>query len=77
MHPCHINDQEFANALVDSFLEISLRNPVSSTSHQIKVHEPSQGIHNMESLSCSTICYSPSNFPDARPGKCCKNRSSN
>ncbi|XP_065875494.1 toMV susceptible protein tm-1(GCR26)-like [Euphorbia lathyris] len=69
VHPCHINDQEFADALVDSFLEISLKNPVYSTSHQIDIHEPTQDLHNIFDVkprSCQTICYSPSKFPDAR-----------
>ncbi|WCJ24979.1 hypothetical protein M5689_006899 [Euphorbia peplus] len=70
VHQGHINDQEFADALVDSFLEISLKNPVHPTSPKTNISEPSQDLHNISNLkspSCQTICYSPSNFPDARP----------
>ncbi|XP_011025844.1 PREDICTED: uncharacterized protein LOC105126622 [Populus euphratica] len=70
VYPYHINDPEFANALVDTFLEISLGKPKCSTHLQNPVSEPNlelQDVSNLNSSSCETICYSPSNYPDARP----------
>ncbi|KAF2290787.1 hypothetical protein GH714_015458 [Hevea brasiliensis] len=65
----HINDPEFADALVDSFLEISLENPMESSPSQIAIYEPclEHNISTVKSSSCGMICYSPSNYPDARP----------
>jgi hypothetical protein len=71
VYPYHINDPEFADALVDTFLEISLGKPKCSTHLQNPVSEPNlelQDVSNLNSSSCETICYSPSNYPDARPG---------
>ncbi|XP_031253885.1 uncharacterized protein LOC116111864 [Pistacia vera] len=72
VYPYHINDPEFAEALVDAFLEISGKNPMDSNSLQNILCEPSQGLHensvsNINILSHGMISYSPSNFPDARP----------
>eukprot|EP00257_Ricinus_communis_P017725 XP_015576238.1 uncharacterized protein LOC8273361 [Ricinus communis] len=69
VYPYHINDLEFADALVNSFLEISLKSPIDSSPPQSPIHESIQRLHNIpnNSSSCGTICYSPSNFPDARP----------
>ncbi|XP_071724066.1 toMV susceptible protein tm-1(GCR26)-like [Rutidosis leptorrhynchoides] len=71
VYPCHINDIKFANALVDSFLEISELNPVDSS--QSKVAKSSQESqkgpvsHVKEPSSKAAISYSPSNFPNAKP----------
>lgn len=74
VYPCHINDSEFANALVDSFLDISQDIcKDSSSSLQIPIPEANQDLHkdtvsNMESSWLGQIPYSPNSFPDARPG---------
>ncbi|CAN0861640.1 ToMV susceptible protein tm-1(GCR26) [Linum grandiflorum] len=67
--PYNINDPEFANALVDSFLEITLEHPMKPTPSEAPKCEPSQdqSKRNVESSRSSTIPYSPSNYPDARP----------
>ncbi|XP_057786761.1 toMV susceptible protein tm-1(GCR26) [Salvia miltiorrhiza] len=68
--PQHINDPEFANALVDSFLEICT-NYKDITSHPI--HESIQGTQSKTSASeissqnIAPVSYSLSNFPDAKP----------
>lgn len=73
MYPYHINDPEFVDALVDSFIEICSKSPTDSSLPQVASCESSQDLqkdhdYNMNSLSSGTITYSPSNFPDARPG---------
>ncbi|KAM7250069.1 hypothetical protein ACFE04_021952 [Oxalis oulophora] len=66
VYPYHINDLEFANALVDSFLEISGLNPqVDLIKSSKELHE--EPVSNVESSSKVAISYSPSNFPHARP----------
>ncbi|XP_050228570.1 toMV susceptible protein tm-1(GCR26) isoform X2 [Mercurialis annua] len=62
-YPFHVNDPEFADALVESFLEISMQSPipVSETTRDI------QNVPDVKSSSSGTICYSPSNYPEARP----------
>ncbi|KAK6237431.1 hypothetical protein QUC31_002900 [Theobroma cacao] len=72
MYPYHINDPEFVDALVDSFIEICSKSPTDSSLPQVASCESSQDLqkdhdYNMNSLSSGTITYSPSNFPDARP----------
>ncbi|KAJ6732854.1 UPF0261 DOMAIN PROTEIN [Salix koriyanagi] len=70
VYPFHINDPEFADALVDTFLEISLGNPKDSTHIQNPVSEPNlelQDVSNLNSSSHETIYYSLINYPDARP----------
>ncbi|XP_012491632.1 toMV susceptible protein tm-1(GCR26) isoform X1 [Gossypium raimondii] len=72
MYPYHINDPEFAKALVDSFMEICSKNPTDSSLPQVASCESSQDLqkghdHNVSSSSSGTLTYSPSNFPDARP----------
>ncbi|MBA0686670.1 hypothetical protein Goari_014258 [Gossypium aridum] len=71
-YPYHINDPEFAKALVDSFMEICSKNPTDSSLPQVASCESSQDLqkghdYNVSSSSCGTLTYSPSNFPDARP----------
>ncbi|XP_042022287.1 toMV susceptible protein tm-1(GCR26) [Salvia splendens] len=68
--PQHINDPEFANALVDSFLEISTNiNDISSH----PVHESIQQTQRKTSSSVTSsqniipVSYTLSNFPDAKP----------
>ena len=73
LYPCHINDSEFANALVDSFLEISAKNSKDSSFVQIASPEANQEfqentVSKMNLSSFGAILYSPSDFPDARPG---------
>ncbi|XP_021274905.1 uncharacterized protein LOC110409771 isoform X2 [Herrania umbratica] len=72
MYPYHINDPEFVDALVDSFMEICSKSPTDSSLPQVASYESSQDLqkdhdYNMNSLSSGTITYNPSNFPDARP----------
>ncbi|KAG6647014.1 hypothetical protein I3843_07G047100 [Carya illinoinensis] len=71
VYPCHINDFEFANALVDSFLEISQDFFKDSSSLQVPVPEANQNLHEdtvskLESTWLGEIPYSPNYFPDAR-----------
>ncbi|KAL2552829.1 hypothetical protein Fot_06448 [Forsythia ovata] len=70
--PHHINDLEFANALVDSFLEICT-NDKGACSNQTN-YESIQDIQKDNSVSeisttqrNSTISYCLSNFPNAKP----------
>ncbi|KDP44571.1 hypothetical protein JCGZ_22153 [Jatropha curcas] len=70
VYPFHVNDSEFADALVNSFLEIISENTMYSSPPQSGSHEPShdlQNVSNVKSSRCETICYSPINYPDARP----------
>ncbi|XP_022775334.1 uncharacterized protein LOC111317197 [Durio zibethinus] len=72
MCPYHINDPEFANALVDSFMEICSKNRPDSSLPQVASCESSQDLqkdrdYNVNSSSSGILTYSPSNFPDARP----------
>ncbi|KAF9678276.1 hypothetical protein SADUNF_Sadunf07G0018100 [Salix dunnii] len=70
VYPFHINDPEFADALVDTFLEISLGNPKDSNHLQNPVSEPNlelQDVSNLNSSSHETIYFSLSSYPDARP----------
>ncbi|KAM5576088.1 toMV susceptible protein tm-1(GCR26) [Rosa sericea] len=71
VYPHHINDPEFANALVDSFLEISMKSPLQSTP-QVASPEPSQEVHEssvaqINFSSCESTPRSLSDFPDAKP----------
>lgn len=69
--PYHINDLKFANAIVDSFLEISTEFK-GNGSHA--THESTRGTQSKTSaieINCQNtmpISYSLSNFPDAKPG---------
>lgn len=63
----HINDTEFAKALVDSFLEIHKRPNI--TSPKQRVIEPDAS--SIPSKTYRTISYNLTNFPDAKPGKFC------
>ncbi|XVF62095.1 hypothetical protein PTKIN_Ptkin08bG0189900 [Pterospermum kingtungense] len=72
MYPCHINDPEFANALVDSFMEICSKNPTDSSLPQVASRESGQDLqkncdYSVNSSSSGILTYSSSDFPDARP----------
>ena len=72
MYPYHINDPEFSNALVDSFLEIRKMHSKDADPHKITA-PPSQDLHEdsiskPSLLGNETVFYNPSDFPDARPG---------
>lgn len=73
MYPFHINDREFAEVLVNSFLEITSIDTKDSCGLKIVLAEPSQNLRK-NSISESNlsadrnIMYSPSDFPEARPG---------
>ncbi|XP_039054524.1 toMV susceptible protein tm-1(GCR26)-like [Hibiscus syriacus] len=45
MYPYHINDPEFAKALVDSFMEIWSKSPADSSLPQVSSCESNQGLH--------------------------------
>lgn len=73
MYPYHINDPEFANALVDSFLEISENGLLASSSSGSASSGSSQDhvekiVPEVSTTTCGTIAYTPSDFPDAKPG---------
>ncbi|XP_062143535.1 toMV susceptible protein tm-1(GCR26) [Alnus glutinosa] len=72
VYPCHINDYDFANALVDSFLEISAKNSKDSSSPQVTSPGTNQDLHEdtaskINSSRFGAALYSPSDFPDANP----------
>lgn len=72
LFPCHINDPEFANALVDSFLEINMKSSNVNSSQQTlscecKQELPHESRSKANSSDVSTICYTPHDFPNARP----------
>lgn len=68
VYPHHINDPEFANELVNSFLEISTRNSTDSSSLRDSVSESKQHVLKKGvSKGDGIIVRSPSDFPDARP----------
>ncbi|KAF4383298.1 hypothetical protein F8388_009329 [Cannabis sativa] len=72
VYPHHINDLEFANALVDAFLEISVKGSTDSSFLQESTPESKQDIDknhvsNVNLTSFHTIARIPSDFPDARP----------
>lgn len=70
--PYHINDPEFANALVDSFLEIG-SNISQDFGHQqnaflnLNQDLPKEGIP-VKLPGYGSIYSSPKDFPEARPG---------
>lgn len=76
VYPFHINDPEFAELLVDSFLEISAskkKDPsiqtIVSDEHKHDFHDVSQS--KIDVPHHQTIDYSLSDFPDAKPGIFC------
>ncbi|CAK9157117.1 unnamed protein product [Ilex paraguariensis] len=70
VYPYHINDTEFANALVDSFLEIF--KSCEDTSNNQAICQPNQALQEDNSASRinsgnGAISYILSDFPDAKP----------
>lgn len=70
-YPHHINDLEFANALVDAFLEINEKTGKDSSQPPVAFPESVEHFHEdyvSNASSFGTIIYAPTEFPDARPG---------
>ncbi|KAL5173242.1 hypothetical protein HKD37_16G045834 [Glycine soja] len=70
-YPHHINDLEFANALVDAFLDINEKTSKDSTQQQVANPESVEQFHEdnvSNASSIATIVYTPSEFPEARRG---------
>ena len=72
VYPYHINDPEFAEVLVNSFLEITSKN-TDSCGPKMVLAETSQDLKKTSfsesNLSAGrNIGYSPSDFPEKRPG---------
>lgn len=71
VYPYHINDVEFANAIVDSFLEINKKNGKEfspQTSVAVSIEDSNVGaVPTMGYSSFKVTIYSPSDFPDAHP----------
>ena len=72
VYPYHINDLEFATAIVDSFLDINKNNeeeiyPETSgaVSNEDARVRPVLRVDNSNFMATS---YTPSDFPDAQPG---------
>ncbi|ESW28071.1 hypothetical protein PHAVU_003G256400 [Phaseolus vulgaris] len=66
VYPHHINDLEFANALVDAFLDINKKNSKDSTRQQVANPESVAQNYVSNASSFGTIVYPPSEFPEAR-----------
>ncbi|XP_059623597.1 toMV susceptible protein tm-1(GCR26) isoform X2 [Cornus florida] len=70
VYPYHINDPEFANKLVDSFLEIC-KNSKGAIGQQdfCESNQDLQkdSVSKINSSGYGTISYSPNDFPDAKP----------
>ncbi|KAK7262886.1 hypothetical protein RJT34_30467 [Clitoria ternatea] len=64
LYPYHINDLEFANALVDAFLEINEKTSKDLTQQQVE-HSHKDYVPNAS--SSVTIGYTPREFPNAKP----------
>ncbi|KAK2990416.1 hypothetical protein RJ640_011164 [Escallonia rubra] len=67
--PCHINDLEFANTLVEAFIGIS-KDSTSSSNHQAicnQDHQEDDSVSNIKSPGYGTISYGLTEFPDAKP----------
>ncbi|KAK6924403.1 UPF0261 domain [Dillenia turbinata] len=69
-YPYHINDPEFANVLVDTFIEIKNRcvDPNPQQIAQCKSKQDSRNEYTVavNSSGIGAICYTPSDFPEAR-----------
>jgi hypothetical protein len=71
--PYHINDPEFADALVDAFLSMDTK-ASSNTTQENKMVLPKQDASKKESCAgertsdSSIIWRRPVDYPDARPG---------
>ncbi|KAE9597857.1 hypothetical protein Lal_00029546 [Lupinus albus] len=69
VYPHHINDIEFANALVDAFLEINEGTTKDSPHPRVSSSESVEHYHEdcvSNASTIATIVYTPSEFPDAR-----------
>ncbi|CAN6178136.1 unnamed protein product [Urochloa humidicola] len=71
--PCHINDPEFANALVDAFLTMDVK--ASSTAQPQQDGKIKKSSSGQESSDSSIIWRPPVDFPDAKPETLQKTRS--
>ncbi|GAU31227.1 hypothetical protein TSUD_210840 [Trifolium subterraneum] len=70
VYPHHINDLEFANALVDAFLAVNEKTGKDSTHPPVVIPESVEHFHEdsvSNKSSFGTINYAPSEFPDAKP----------
>ncbi|KAK2357420.1 toMV susceptible protein tm-1(GCR26) [Trifolium repens] len=70
VYPHHINDLEFANALVDAFLEVNEKTGQDSTHPPVAIPESVEHFHEdsvSNKSSFGPIIYAPSEFPDAKP----------
>jgi hypothetical protein len=71
--PYHINNPEFANALVDAFLSMDIK-ASSNTTQENNMVLPKQDAKEKESCAeewtsdSSIIWRPPVDYPDARPG---------
>ncbi|XLS79682.1 hypothetical protein HN51_063907 [Arachis hypogaea] len=72
VYPHHINNLEFANALVDAFLDINESSTKDSTHKQVASPESIDHFRKDDDASNASsfrnIGYAPSEFPDAKPG---------
>jgi hypothetical protein len=71
VYPHHINDLEFANALVDAFLEVNEKTGQDSTHPPVAIPESVEHFHEdsvSNKSSFGPIIYAPCEFPDAKPG---------
>nr|XP_027187193.1 uncharacterized protein LOC101490281 [Cicer arietinum] len=71
VYPHHINDLEFANALVDAFLVVNEQTGKDSTPPPVAIPESVEHFHEdsvSNTSSFGTIVYTPREFPDAKPG---------
>ncbi|KAK1302512.1 hypothetical protein QJS10_CPB12g00050 [Acorus calamus] len=72
-YPYHINDPEFAEALVDSFLKMNVKVPEDADTQQNAFPKPDLGdlkeglVSSGNLLNSRSIWYSPNDFPNARP----------
>ncbi|XP_071731341.1 toMV susceptible protein tm-1(GCR26)-like isoform X2 [Rutidosis leptorrhynchoides] len=64
LYQYHINDTEFAKALVDSFLEIHKKPNVSSQTQRVT---ESDNARTVPSKIYTTVSYNLTDFPDAKP----------
>ncbi|KAI5432583.1 variant 4, ToMV susceptible protein tm-1(GCR26) [Lathyrus oleraceus] len=70
VYPHHINDLEFASALVDAFLEVNEKK--GSTHPQVAIPESVEHFHEdlgsvSNKSSFGAIVYAPNEFPDTKP----------
>lgn len=71
MCPYHINDPEFANELVDSFLAICKN--INGANHNEAISEPYQhqvddSVSKVNAQDSGIVSYSLNDYPNAKPG---------